>query len=1039
MIPVRVYVENFMSYRQGQELLFDSSPLWVLAGENGAGKSTIFDAITFALYNFHRGGKTNHKDLINHQEDSLAVEFDFLLNDAQYRIRRTVSRRSAATRQISEIINNKIKPISNTDNDTGFKEWIEHHIGLNENAFTSCVLLSQGNSDKLLTAKPTERFTILKQIIDLSAYERLHEQADNLRKQSEGEYETLARQLDDIEIVTSEQLQLAQEQLERTQKNYKIIQDRVEKLNQLIQQAKQWEQLQQQIEEQNNKKQELKLLLDRSEEITTNYDLLEELRLVIPKLQDILTAKQRLVDTKKEIDNIEENIKQIQNNLARAKTEQKESDRKCDCLQQSIEELQANLQQVTDKLSEIAPLISKLEQYEQIKTNLEQCEQEIAQLPSDLSQQVENNKKYLEQLTEIKNTLPWLKSIAESRCNLNTTMQQQQEAENNCRLLDTQLSNNKQQQEQINYDLGQLEKVERDLLGKVNLEQANYQRINKQLQSFERAATKPTCELCGQEITAEHAQQEKQRLERKLTNLKDNLDSLKVEHLEARQKQLEYKTNLDNVKSKIKNIEEEINQNKNIEKSSQANIKRLLQELNRNWDNLPASYQVNIFPSKPDSESKWIDTNYPSDRDIEQLKQQINTIETQKQNLDSLEKLLAQWEKINNQYETYSQQLKAIEAEFTFEEAIEAQKQYEELKLDREQIKNNLEKIKQELEAAKQKLKVADDNVREYSKREQQGKEALAENKAVFKEIEASLQAKFKELPQQWQEKANYIDDSQLQELQKQSNKLIEYQELKKQLDNAQQALEYSTQQINNCQQQIEQLPVESQRLSMEIKEELAIAKKERENSDREKSKAEKELNNLKDTRERYARIEQEKLQAERNKNLYKTLSHLLGKNGIQTHILRNAEKAIIQIANEILDSLSRGTIRLELRGENEETDRALDLIAYNFATGKQPTAVALTSGSQRFRIAVSLALAIGQYIGNNARNIESVIIDEGFGSLDKNGRDDMIQELNELKQRLKRIILVSHQEEFFNEFTNAYKVELVEGASQASLLESSF
>lgn len=57
MIPLRVYVENFMSYREGQELLFDNAPLWVLAGQNGAGKSTIFDAITFALYGLHRGGK----------------------------------------------------------------------------------------------------------------------------------------------------------------------------------------------------------------------------------------------------------------------------------------------------------------------------------------------------------------------------------------------------------------------------------------------------------------------------------------------------------------------------------------------------------------------------------------------------------------------------------------------------------------------------------------------------------------------------------------------------------------------------------------------------------------------------------------------------------------------------------------------------------------------------------------------------------------------------------------------------------------------
>lgn len=157
--------------------------------------------------------------------------------------------------------------------------------------------------------------------------------------------------------------------------------------------------------------------------------------------------------------------------------------------------------------------------------------------------------------------------------------------------------------------------------------------------------------------------------------------------------------------------------------------------------------------------------------------------------------------------------------------------------------------------------------------------------------------------------------------------------------------------------------------------------------------------------------------------------------------ILHRAELAIVEIANEILDSLSRGKMRLQLRGDSEQSgsqsDKALDLVAYNYDTGDRPTAVALTSGSQRFRIAVSLALAIGQYAGQGARHIESVIIDEGFGSLDKNGRDDMIQELNELQTRLARIILVSHQEEFFSAFPNGYAVELVNGASQVSLIDS--
>jgi energy-coupling factor transporter ATP-binding protein EcfA2 len=55
---------------------------------------------------------------------------------------------------------------------------------------------------------------------------------------------------------------------------------------------------------------------------------------------------------------------------------------------------------------------------------------------------------------------------------------------------------------------------------------------------------------------------------------------------------------------------------------------------------------------------------------------------------------------------------------------------------------------------------------------------------------------------------------------------------------------------------------------------------------------------------------------------------------------------------------------------------------------------------------------------------------------LDKTGRDDMIQELNDLKEQLARIILVSHQEEFTGAFVNGYQVDIVDGASHIRPLE---
>src|SRR6185369_6855499 len=115
--------------------------------------------------------------------------------------------------------------------------------------------------------------------------------------------------------------------------------------------------------------------------------------------------------------------------------------------------------------------------------------------------------------------------------------------------------------------------------------------------------------------------------------------------------------------------------------------------------------------------------------------------------------------------------------------------------------------------------------------------------------------------------------------------------------------------------------------------------------------------------------------------------------------------------------------------GGEGSTAKALELEAYNRATGERPINVAFLSGSQKFRVAVSLALGIGQYTSRQHRPIESVIIDEGFGCLDKEGRQAMVQELQNLRGYLRCILLVSHQEELADAFADGYRFEINDGA----------
>jgi exonuclease SbcC len=161
----------------------------------------------------------------------------------------------------------------------------------------------------------------------------------------------------------------------------------------------------------------------------------------------------------------------------------------------------------------------------------------------------------------------------------------------------------------------------------------------------------------------------------------------------------------------------------------------------------------------------------------------------------------------------------------------------------------------------------------------------------------------------------------------------------------------------------------------------------------------------------------------------------LLGPKRLQLHLVRQAEQGIVDYANEVLDRLSGGQLYLRLRREEGEevTDKALDLEAYNRTAGDAPIGVAFLSGSQRFRVAVSLALGIGQYASHQHRAIESVIIDEGFGCLDRHGRQVMIQELQNLRDHMRCILLVSHQDEFADAFANGYRFELTNGTTQVT------
>jgi DNA repair exonuclease SbcCD ATPase subunit len=164
---------------------------------------------------------------------------------------------------------------------------------------------------------------------------------------------------------------------------------------------------------------------------------------------------------------------------------------------------------------------------------------------------------------------------------------------------------------------------------------------------------------------------------------------------------------------------------------------------------------------------------------------------------------------------------------------------------------------------------------------------------------------------------------------------------------------------------------------------------------------------------------------AEREHDLHKKLDDLLGQNGLQRELVRDAEQQIVGLANDTLQHLSDGDLSVEQDDEAAGRDDKAFALRVRRAGDPLPIGVLFLSGSQKFRVAVSVALAVGRFASGRARPLEAVIIDEGFGSLDKDGLRAMADELKRLQrsQSLKRVILVSHQDEFTDQFPVGYRL----------------
>lgn len=211
MIPIRLEMKNFLPYRNPDPLYFEGIHLACLTGSNGAGKSSLLDAITWALWGKARGKGLD--DLVHLGQTEMHVVLDFEQEGVTYRVnrQRSVGRRgqSALTlftvSETGELTNIAGASIAET------QAQIETILRLDYDTFVNSAYLQQGKADAFTTKRPAERKRILSDILGLDAWGVYETRAKEQLKEITIEIASLDGAIRDIDAQLSEEPRLKTE------------------------------------------------------------------------------------------------------------------------------------------------------------------------------------------------------------------------------------------------------------------------------------------------------------------------------------------------------------------------------------------------------------------------------------------------------------------------------------------------------------------------------------------------------------------------------------------------------------------------------------------------------------------------------------------------------------------------------------------------------------------------------------------------------------------------------------------------------------
>jgi exonuclease SbcC len=977
MRPIELIVEGFTSFRTRQTLDFSSLDLFAITGATGAGKTSLLDAITFALYDKVAQKPNSSRELVSQGSTQLKVEFRFVMRQTEYRVVRTWRNRGK-----TDIKNFLLDELVGEEWERCATQKVEEIIGMDFETFTRVIILPQGQFDEFLKGEAGKRREILRQLAGFQIFEQMRKEASDRTSRFKAEREGLDKVLEGMQAPTIEEVNAQQTELENLEvaipeldikaKNSRKLLESEERLFAQIQQYSQLSVKLEQLQQDAPKVQDLEVKFRNAQlanSIVGTWTILQTTRKRVENaIADLTTANKQLEIAKFDLEKQQQILEQSRTDQIEAQSHIESQERSlalAEALHTQQQQCESELERAHKNALERSQQLEKATKAtKQAELELQNSTQQLQKIATAIANS-QNDPQRLDNLRQVAEPLAQQQMLQDGLVKLKQKSSQLQTESSDLTL---QLEKSKQAIAKAENEF-QSANIALTKAESSNLQALQSSHVNALRAELHDGDNCPVCNnlyvieglpeiLSIELIDTDTLKKQRDANERQLAKLREDKAKLEA-NLETSQLQLQIQTQeIAELETEVAKFQEQIDL---ILKTAwtAADILRDRQELERQ----ELAFQKLINEQK---EIAIACRNAESKLNINQENLQLTQIEFQKSEQEKVHR--------QSQLQEVSQRL----------QEITAGKSYESLRQSILQAKSELSDRIQAIEKSYQKAR------ENFVKREETATKAQENHDIAIAECT--------------QQETNWLNE--LQSINFTESEFLAAQTTRSQMESWQKEIEIYQRQEQDlttrrqmfaeaiADQHTDEIAIANLRADLQqIELDLQLASESR-------ATIKAWLEQAQQRRQESQDLEERKIVLLTQEQIYHTLSQDLQSNKFQEYILDSLQQELANRASVLLQQLSEDRYILQIESG--------DYWVSDNWNGGEKRRIRTLSGGETFAASLSMALALSEKLSMGIE-LGSLFLDEGFGTLDSETLESVTQILESLRQQDRLIGVITH------------------------------